>query len=65
MKFRFYITDLHAGSIFGTNDESLAKDYAQSEDHFVADTETGLWLQTADHSSEIEAATDFRTGEQS
>ena len=44
MKFRFYITDLVDGDIKGTNDEELARQYAYSEDFFIVDTETGMWL---------------------
>jgi hypothetical protein len=46
MKFRYYITDLHAGSVVGTNDKELAESYALSEDSFVVDTQSGVWLST-------------------
>lgn len=46
MTFRYLITDLHEGCILGTNDKKVALELAESEDHFVADTKTGKWLQT-------------------
>jgi hypothetical protein len=51
--FRYYITDLGAGSVVGTNDDTAAHDYALSEDNFVVDTLTGLWLQADEDSVEI------------
>ena len=44
MKFRFYITDLNNGLVSGTNDRDLAADVSLSEDFFVVDSETGMWL---------------------
>lgn len=44
MKFRYYITDLHSGSIVGTNDTEIATKLSGSEDFFVVDTETGEWI---------------------
>lgn len=44
-KFRYYITDLYDGSIKGTNEESVARGCAVSEDYFVVDTKDGTWLQ--------------------
>ena len=44
MKFRFYITDLNNGQVSGTNDPDLAADVSLSEDFFVVDSETGMWL---------------------
>lgn len=54
-KFRFYVTDTFDGCIKGTDDESVAKDYAQSEDFFVLDTQTGKWL-SVEGSVEIKEA---------
>lgn len=45
MKFRYYLCDAYDGSVKGTDNEELAKSYAESEDFFVVDTETGDWLQ--------------------
>jgi hypothetical protein len=45
ISFRFYITNLHAGEISGTNDEDKAEAYSMSEDHFVVDTHTNYWLR--------------------
>lgn len=44
MKFKFYITNLNEGVIFGTDDERQARLYALSEDNFVVDTDTGSWI---------------------
>jgi len=44
MKFRYMITNTYEGSIQGTNDEEKAIALSQSEDYFVADSETGKWL---------------------
>jgi hypothetical protein len=44
MKFRYMITDLHEGSVKGTNDEEKAIDLSQSEDYFVVDTKNCAWL---------------------
>lgn len=46
MKFRYYITDLFAGTVEGTNDSGLADNLSRSEDYFVVDSETGEWLGT-------------------
>lgn len=51
--FRYYITDLHMGSIVGTNEEKIAKDFASSEDHFVVDVQENLWLITNGVSEEV------------
>lgn len=45
MKFRYYVTDLHNGSIRGTDDLDAAESFAESEDYFVVDTGTGEWIQ--------------------
>lgn len=44
MKFRYYITDTTGGKVVGTNDETAARDYQLSEDHFVVDAVEGKWL---------------------
>ena len=44
MKFRYYITDIPAGQVLGTNDESVARDFQASEDDFVVDALEGKWL---------------------
>ncbi len=45
MAFIFYIMDLYDGSVKGTDDENLAKEYAKNEDFFVVNAESGMWLQ--------------------
>ncbi len=40
-KFRFYITNLFEGEIEGTNDAAKASEFAECEDYFVVDSETG------------------------
>lgn len=42
--FRYYITDLGAGMVYGTSDPQVAQDFSYSEDHYVVDTELGTWL---------------------
>lgn len=59
MKFRFYITDVHEGVVEGTNEEAVAVYFAESEDYFVIEAETGLWLQpdgTRDEIAEVASA---------
>ena len=54
MKFRFIITNTMDGNVRGTNDEEVARDFAQGEDFFVVDVESGTWL-TTDGDEEIAA----------
>lgn len=56
-KFRFYVTDLYDGDIKGTNDPESAKNFAQCEDFFVVDTETGTWLTAENEEREIKEVT--------
>lgn len=56
MKFRFYITDLFEGAIVGTDSKTVAKCFAESEDHFVVDSHTGVWLQPDDGKVEVTEA---------
>ncbi len=44
MKFRYYIVDIIEIEINGTNDESLASEFAASEDYCVIDSEDGVWI---------------------
>lgn len=44
MKYRYYITDLFAGAIVGTNDKDVADSYALSEDNYVVDVHRGTWM---------------------
>lgn len=44
-KFRYYITDLDAFSVHGTNDSERARAMADSEAFFVVDSEAGEWMQ--------------------
>lgn len=60
MKFKFYITDTADGSVWGTNDESLAKDYAENEDNFVVNAEAGTWLMADDSGEYVQEAPDHR-----
>ena len=48
MKFRYYITDMHSGSIHGSDSAEVAASLRHSEDYFVVDTETGMWLTSGD-----------------
>ena len=50
MKFRYYITDINNGIVSGTDDSDLAHDLSLSEDFFVVDSESGMWLSAnGDH----------------
>jgi hypothetical protein len=57
MKFRYYVTNLFEGRIEGTNDAENAENFAQSEDFFVVDTETGEWL-TSDGRKQVKGIGD-------
>lgn len=57
MKFRFYVTDPFDGSLKGTNSEETARHFAECDDFFVVDTETGMWL-TSDGDFETESLDD-------
>lgn len=52
--FRYYITDTTNGEVKGTNEESIAKDFASSEDYFVVDVQENLWLTENGTAVEIE-----------
>lgn len=56
MKHRFYITDLNAGGILGTDDPETARAYAASEDNFVVDAELGEWLTSDQSAQPVEEA---------
>lgn len=53
MKFKFLIIDLSEGSVSGTNEEIVAKEFAQSDDYYVVNTETGIWMMDESNSKEI------------
>ena len=57
MQFRFYITDTMMGEIVGTDDEDLAIEYAESEEAFVLDAQTGEWILSDGSRKEIYALT--------
>ena len=57
MQFRFYITDTMEGNIVGTDDEDLAIEYAESEEAFVLDAQTGEWILSDGSRKEIHAIT--------
>jgi hypothetical protein len=48
MSFRYYISDLHDGTIKGTNDQEVADSLSHCEEYFVVDTETGNWISFGD-----------------
>ena len=56
MAFRYYIVDGYDNQIFGTNDEALAKEYAEVDDNFVIDAENGKVFQYDGTEEEIKAA---------
>jgi hypothetical protein len=53
--YRYYITNLFEGCIKGTNDSEVASSYAESEDYFVVDTQTGEWLKSGAEKVKVEA----------
>ena len=55
MTFKYYITDLLEGAVFGTFSDDEANDLAASEDNFVVDTSTGEWLLSDGTRQSIEA----------
>lgn len=58
MKFRYYITDLMEGNICGTNSVETAEYFALSEDYFVVDSETGMWLNADGEPYEVQNCTE-------
>lgn len=44
MKFRFYIASTINGEVYGTDDETVARYWAESEDGYVIDTVKGKHL---------------------
>jgi hypothetical protein len=63
MTFKFYITDTVDGSVCGTNDEGIARDYAENEENFVVNAETGMWLMPDDREEPVREADDNRIEE--
>ena len=55
MKFRYYITDLNQGNVFGVNDDEVAENFAACEDYFVVDSEKGEWIASDMNRIEIDA----------
>lgn len=45
MPYKFYIVLLDSGSILGTNNREIAETFAESEDYFVLEASTGMWIQ--------------------
>ena len=54
-KFAYYITNLYAGKVEGTNDRAVAESFTQCEDFFVVDAELGQEL-TPDGNFDIDLA---------
>jgi len=54
--FDYYITDLTAGCIHGTDDLLVAQRYAASEDNFVVDVAKNQWIQADLDTEEIMSA---------
>jgi hypothetical protein len=44
-KFRYLVTDITSGEVFGTNDVVQAEAYVGSEDNFVVDVVENQWIQ--------------------
>lgn len=45
-RFRYYVTNRNAGRVDGTNSVRKAQAFARTENYFVVDAITGLWLQS-------------------
>jgi hypothetical protein len=50
---RFYIVDTTDGTVRGTDDEKIAKEYAESEEFFVIDSKTDKWLMSGGSSQKL------------
>lgn len=55
MKFNYYIIDTFNNDVKGTNSKSVAEDFAQVEEYFVVQTETGRWILPGNDSVEVKA----------
>jgi hypothetical protein len=44
LPFRFIIVDQFDGCVKGTNNEVLALQFAECDEYYVIDSETGKWL---------------------
>lgn len=44
MSYRYYITTVDDGTVYGTNDEEVANSYSFSEEAWVIDTKNNVWL---------------------
>lgn len=53
MKYRYIITNTLEGQVEGTNEEATAREFAESEDFFVADALNGKWLLPAGSDQDI------------
>jgi hypothetical protein len=54
--FKYYVTDLIDGVVFGTNSDDDAGLLAESEENFVVDSSTGEWLLSDGTRQAIEPA---------
>lgn len=60
MKFRFYIANALVGEVVGTNDEKIAKEFADDDENVVLDTETGEWMMDRTNRTSIPEQTDYQ-----
>ena len=44
MNYRYYITTVDDGTVYGTNDKEVAIGYSHSEDAWVIDTKNNEWI---------------------
>ena len=63
-KFKYYITDVMNGEVVGTDDKDTAQEYAESDDYFVVDAESGRWLMSGGEDQDIEAASNDEVTEE-
>lgn len=56
MQYRYYIVDIHATGVKGTDDRKVAIKHAQNDQIYVIDTESGEWMLPDDeHEAILEA----------
>lgn len=52
-QFRYYIVDTEDGFVKGTNDEIVAKHFAENPDFYVVNSIEGKWMNLAEEAIDI------------
>jgi hypothetical protein len=63
MAFRYYLTCIYDGEVFGTNDSQVAEDASLCEEIFVIDTQDNTEIVSNEKSSIREYRTDSQESE--